>query len=88
MELTDLERPIDEGETGCFTVAAEGDEKVFGPDGGRDNELLGLIEASFRRELPTSANSYPEMPEDLVSRVCGRVSEWATRRGVRRESMR
>jgi hypothetical protein len=49
---TDLERPIDDGEEGCFTVVAEGDERVFGPDGGRDNESLGLIQASFRRELP------------------------------------
>ena len=49
---TDLERPIDAGEHGCFTVIAEGDETVFGPDGGRDNPALGLIEARFRRELP------------------------------------
>ena len=49
---TDLERPIDDGEEGRFTVVAEGDERVFGPDGGRDNEALGLIQASFRRELP------------------------------------
>jgi len=49
---TQLERPIDSGEDGCFTVVAEGDESVFGPDGGRDNQELGLIEARFRRELP------------------------------------
>jgi hypothetical protein len=49
---TDLERPIDDGEEGRFTVVAEGDERVFGPDGGRDNEALGLVQASFRRELP------------------------------------
>lgn len=48
---TDLERPMD-GEDGRFTVIAEGNEAVFGPDGGRDNPDLGLIEASFRRELP------------------------------------
>ena len=49
-----LERPVDEFETGRFTVVAEGDERVFGPDGGRDNGDLGLIEARFRRELPDS----------------------------------
>src|SRR5262245_37410482 len=30
---TDLERPIDTTENGRFTVVAEGDERVFGPDG-------------------------------------------------------
>ena len=49
---TDLERPVDQDENGRFTVVAEGDETVFGPDGGRDNPNLGLIEAHFRRELP------------------------------------
>ena len=48
---TELERPID-GEDGRFTVVAEGNEAVFGADGGRDNPDLGLIEARFRRELP------------------------------------
>jgi len=48
----DLERPIHATERGRFTVVAEGDEHVFGPDGGRDNPDLGLIEARFRRELP------------------------------------
>ena len=48
----DLERPIHATERGRFTVIAEGDEGVFGPAGGRDNESLGLIEARFRRELP------------------------------------
>lgn len=48
----DLERPIHATERGRFTVIAEGDERVFGPDGGRDNAKLGLIEARFRRELP------------------------------------
>lgn len=48
----DLERPIHATERGRFTVIAEGDEHVFGPDGGRDNADLGLIEARFRRELP------------------------------------
>jgi len=50
--MTDLERPIDDVETGQFTVIAEGNEAVFGPDGGRDNPHLGLIDARFRRELP------------------------------------
>jgi hypothetical protein len=49
---TELERPIHSEEDGRFTVVAEGDEGVFGPDGGRDNAALGLIEARFRRELP------------------------------------
>lgn len=48
---TELERPID-CEDGRFTVVGEGNETVFGPDGGRDNPDLGLIEARFRRELP------------------------------------
>src|SRR5581483_5659727 len=54
---TELERPIDAGETGRFTVVAEGDEGVFGPDGGRDNPALGLIEARFRRELPRESRN-------------------------------
>lgn len=49
---TELERPVNDTEDGRFTVVAEGDENVFGPDGGRDNSSLGLIEARFRRELP------------------------------------
>jgi len=49
---TELERRIDGADDGRFTVAAEGDESVFGPDGGRDNPALGLIDARFRRELP------------------------------------
>lgn len=48
---TELERPIDRDD-GRFTVVAEGSEAVFGPDGGRDNPDLGLIEGRFRRELP------------------------------------
>jgi hypothetical protein len=48
----DLERPIHATEHGRFTVVAEGDERVFGPDGGRDDPELGVIEVSFRRELP------------------------------------
>ncbi len=50
----ELERPIHATERGRFTVVAEGDEGVFGPDGGRDNPELGLIEVRFRRELPGS----------------------------------
>src|ERR1041384_1013427 len=57
-----LERPIDGNEAGRFTVIAEGDERVFGPDGGRDNPDLGLIEASFRRELPASRDGSPARP--------------------------
>jgi len=63
---TDLERPVDDGETGRFTVAAEGDETVFGPDGGRDNDALGLIHASFRRELP-SGRAYREFPVGVTA---------------------
>lgn len=55
----DLERPIHASERGRFTVIAEGDERVFGPDGGRDNAALGLIEARFRRELPNVAHREP-----------------------------
>jgi|SRR5689334_2071401 len=55
----DLERPIHATERGRFTVIAEGDERVFGPDGGRDNPDLGLIEARFRRELPTASHPEP-----------------------------
>lgn len=50
--VSTLERPIDDREAGRFTVIAEGDERVFGPDGGRDNPELGMIEVRFRRELP------------------------------------
>jgi hypothetical protein len=57
----ELERPISPDEDGCFTVVAEGDERVFGPDGGRDNPDLGLIEVRFRRELPGG----PERPRPL-----------------------
>lgn len=64
--MTDLERPLRDGEHGRFTVTAEGNEAVFGPDGGRDNEALGVIKALFRRELP--APSRPSEPlDDAVS---------------------
>jgi len=63
---TTLERSVVDGETGRFTVIAEGDERVFGPDGGRDNEQLGEIEVRFRRELPRDvAYRYPDFPEGL-----------------------
>src|SRR5689334_980837 len=58
----DLERPIHATERGRFTVIAEGDERVFGPDGGRDNPDLGVIEARFRRELPSQERRYQELP--------------------------
>jgi hypothetical protein len=59
-----LERPVDDSETGRFTVVPEGDERVFGPDGGRDNPNLGLIEATFRRELPRG-RSWEDDPRPL-----------------------
>jgi hypothetical protein len=73
---TELERPINAHEDGRFTVVAEGDESVFGPDGGRDNPALGLIEARFRRELPRADRraealpfiSFPSTPVDLPGR--------------------
>ena len=61
--VEELERPITPDEDGCFTVVAEGDERVFGPDGGRDNEALGLIEVRFRRELPSGERPRP-LPSD------------------------
>lgn len=63
--VTELERPLRDGEHGRFTVIAEGNEHVFGPDGGRDNEALGVIRTSFRRELPHTASRDPM--DDLVS---------------------
>ena len=66
-----LERPIHETERGRFTVIAEGDEQVFGPDGGRDNPDLGLIEARFRRELPSEKRrekpQAPAIPRPIVT---------------------
>jgi hypothetical protein len=67
-----LERPVDGADAGRFTVIAEGDEQVFGPDGGRDNAKLGLIEASFKRELPrisTHTYSLPELPWSRIDRI-------------------
>jgi hypothetical protein len=58
-----LERPIDDRETGRFTVIAEGNERVFGPDGGRDNPNLGLIEVRFRRELPRERSDARPLPD-------------------------
>lgn len=66
--LVTLERPVDGAEHGRFTVIAEGNERVFGPDGGRDNPDLGLIEARFRRELPnTSRRDDPRPLPDFPS---------------------
>jgi len=47
--MTELERPLRDGEHGRFTIVGEGNEAVFGPDGGRDNESLGVIRAAFQR---------------------------------------
>ena len=73
--IVDLERPIHESERGRFTVIAEGNEQVFGPDGGRDNSNLGLIEARFRRELPPGqfemmrrGSGAPDLPRPIVTR--------------------
>jgi hypothetical protein len=66
----ELERPISSDEDGRFTVVAEGDERVFGPDGGRDNAALGLIDVHFRRELPGG----PERPRPLPPTLG--VSSW------------
>lgn len=67
----DLERPIHATERGRFTVIAEGDERVFGADGGRDNAALGLIEARFRRELPNAfsraVRDEPSVPRPIVT---------------------
>lgn len=67
--VTELERPLRDGEHGRFTVIAEGNERVFGPDGGRDNEALGVIKTAFRRELPSSPPSprEPDMFDDAIS---------------------
>jgi hypothetical protein len=61
----ELERPITPDEDGRFTVVAEGDERVFGPDGGRDNLDLGLIEVRFRRELPGGPERARPLPPTL-----------------------
>lgn len=61
----DLERPTTKGEHGRFVVIREGSEAAFGPDGGRDNEALGLIDGEFKRELPSS--DFSEEPlDDLI----------------------
>lgn len=65
----ELERPITPDEDGCFTVVAEGDERVFGADGGRDNEDLGLIEVRFRRELPGGERPRPLPPSGELDRL-------------------
>jgi hypothetical protein len=61
----ELERPISPDENGCFTVVAEGDEHVFGPDGGRDNPDLGLVEVRFRRELPGGPERARPLPPTI-----------------------
>ena len=61
----ELERPITPDEDGRFTVVAEGDERVFGPDGGRDNRDLGLIEVRFRRELPGGPERARPLPPTI-----------------------
>jgi len=62
----ELERPITPDEDGRFTVVAEGDERVFGPDGGRENPDLGLIEVRFRRELPGGGERARPLPPTLM----------------------
>ena len=44
-KAVDLERPIHATERGRFTVIAEGNEQVFGPDGGRDNAPPAALDA-------------------------------------------
>jgi hypothetical protein len=72
---TELERPVDATEDGRFTVIAEGDESVFGPDGGRDNNELGLIQARFRRELPRT-NRAADLPPSVVAPTAPTPSRW------------
>lgn len=61
---TTLERPVQDGEHGRFTVFPEGTEEVFGDDGGRGNPDLGLVEVEFRRELapPPLPVAVPQAP--------------------------
>jgi hypothetical protein len=47
--MIELERPL--YDSGLFTVFAEGNEEVFGEDGGRGNPDLGLIEVTARKEV-------------------------------------
>ena len=82
--FTDLERPIDEGEDGCFTVAAEGDETALGVDGGRDNDALGLIDARFRRELPRSDGRSDAASLRLADRVAHALRRLPISRAHRR----
>lgn len=67
----ELERPITSEEDGRFTVVAEGDERVFGPDGGRDNPDLGLIEVRFRRELPGGPERARPLPSISMDTIGG-----------------
>jgi len=75
----ELERPITPDEDGCFTVVAEGDERVFGPDGGRDNAQLGLIEVRFRRELPGGPERPRPLPPTILETLNGPSSPVAPR---------
>ena len=74
----DRERPSHETERGRFTVVAEGDEAVFGPDGGRDNEQLGVVEVRFRRELPQRWTA----PDLLPARPSVSLQALAAERGL------
>ena len=67
----ELERPISPDENGRFTVVAEGDERVFGADGGRDNPDLGRIEVRFRRELPAGPERARPLPSTLSETLDG-----------------
>ena len=57
-----LERPVQDGEHGRFTVFPEGHEGALGEDGGRDNPDLGLIEIAFRREIKPQRPPQPAPP--------------------------
>jgi len=70
----ELERPITPDEDGRFTVVAEGDERVFAPDGGRDNPDLGLIEVRFGRELPGGREAPRPLPPSLTDELSRRLN--------------
>ena len=73
LAVEELERPISEEEYGRFTVVGEGNERVFGPDGGRDNPDLGLIEVRFRRELPRDGDrGHPRPLPSIAQRAPSR----------------
>jgi hypothetical protein len=58
----ELERPL--YDSGLFTVFAEGNEEVFGEDGGRGNPELGLIEVTARREVRAWRPAPPSVQYD------------------------